>query len=368
MSRPPPSAKNTTESGGADAAIIQAAAEWRTRIDAGLAPGEEEQLSAWLEADERHAEIFGQMDGTWSLLDRATEIPIELLGVSSPVNVVVFTDSPPRCARRMTWWAGSIAAAAAVVIVSVLAWRGAFPTQPQYSVAASAGAGLVKRVNLPDGSTVRLNSDSAVQVEYSAGARRIELVRGEASFEVAKDPARPFVVRTAGVDVCAIGTVFTVSRRSQGVEVLVTEGKVQVNEATQGGSLIVPSTSSRAASGDGPKAALTAGEKVVIAVQPRATPVPVSPTVVAAAEIAEALAWQERRLDFFESTPLAQIAAEFNRFNHHQLVVADPALAGQRFAGSFRADDPETFLELIETRPGVKVERKASETVILRAP
>lgn len=368
MSHLPPNAKGATESDAADAAIIQAAAAWRTRLDAGLAPGEEAQLSAWLEADDRHAEIFGQMDTTWSLLDRAPEIPLERLGGTEAGKVLPFPGGP--VARlRMVRWVGTLAAAAAIVIMGIVAWRGTSGGRPQYAVAASAGAGLVKRVNLPDGSTVRLNSGATVHVTYSRASRRIELTEGEASFEVAKDAARPFVVRTAGVDVRAIGTVFTVSRRSQAVEVLVTEGKVQVNEATRGGSLLAPPLAAPTAEKpEATKSTLAAGEKVVIAVQSQTVPAPASPIAVPPAEIAEALAWQERRLDFFDSTPLSEIAAQFNRFNHHQLVVADAGLAGQRFAGSFRADDPETFLQLIETRPGVRVERRSHETVIRRVP
>jgi transmembrane sensor len=245
-----------------------------------------------------------------------------------------------------------------------VAWRTLILPKPEFTVATSAAMGLVKRVNLPDGSTVRLNSGAAVQVEYTHALRRIRLDQGEASFDVAKDPARPFIVTTSGVDVSAVGTVFTVSSRSRAVEVLVSEGKVRVNDAARGESLIVP-TGTQARETNQP--VLAAGEKVIIVVDAKSSPAPVVPTVIPAAEIVAALAWQERRLDFFESTPLSQIAAQFNRFNHHQVVIADATLGSQRFAGSFRADDPETFIQLIKTRPGVNVERKVGETVIRKA-
>jgi transmembrane sensor len=82
-----------------------------------------------------------------------------------------------------------------------------------------------------------------------------------------------------------------------------------------------------------------------------------------AADVARALAWQELRLEF-NSTPLFEIAAEFNRYNQHQLIIGDMAIGNQRFGGSFRADDPDTFVRLLETRAGVSIEQRVSETII----
>ena len=75
------------------------------------------------------------------------------------------------------------------------------------------------------------------------------------------------------------------------------------------------------------------------------------------------MAWQDQRLEF-ATVPLAEMVAEFNRYNRHKLVVADPRLAEQCFGGIFRADGYETLVHLLETNHGVVVERRAEETIL----
>ncbi|MDB6127315.1 MAG: iron dicitrate transport regulator FecR [Verrucomicrobia bacterium] len=87
-----------------------------------------------------------------------------------------------------------------------------------------------------------------------------------------------------------------------------------------------------------------------------------APIAVAQPDIDRALAWQERRLEF-DATPLGEIVEQFNRFNERQLIIADPALAALRFGGSFRADDPDTFVHLIETRTDITVDRQPGQVI-----
>src|SRR5690606_5409145 len=114
-------------------------------------------------------------------------------------------------------------------------------------------------------------------------------------------------------------TTFQVTSRSKTVEVLVTEGKVRVDDASKGHTLLAERSSDIEAA---EPAALGAGEKVVISTQELQAPTRAVPVSLPAADIVKALAWQERRLEF-NSTPLFEIAAEFNRHNQHQLVIAD---------------------------------------------
>ena len=87
----------------------------------------------------------------------------------------------------------------------------------------------------------------------------------------------------------------------------------------------------------------------------------VSPIEVSAVEIKQTLAWQSRRLDF-DATPLADIVAEINRYNRHQLVIADDRLNDRRFGGSFPAGDYETFVRMLEANFEVVAERGKDET------
>src|SRR5258708_76358 len=96
-------------------AIAQAAAEWRARHDAGLAPPGERQFIRWLEADERHAKLFSQMDTTWAMLDRAREVPAEALGMPAPS--ATSPAKPTSRLPRWAWVAAGLAAAAAVALL-----------------------------------------------------------------------------------------------------------------------------------------------------------------------------------------------------------------------------------------------------------
>jgi transmembrane sensor len=79
--------------------------------------------------------------------------------------------------------------------------------------------------------------------------------------------------------------------------------------------------------------------------------------------LARGLAWQERRLEFV-AAPLAEVVAEFNRYNRMQLIVEGAGLAAERFGGSFRADQPDTLVRLLETRFGLRAERRGNETIL----
>jgi transmembrane sensor len=178
---------------------------------------------------------------------------------------------------------------------------------------------------------------------------------------VAKNSAWPFYVEAGGIAVRAVGTAFNVRLRTAGVEVLVTEGKVRVGDPVRAASPAKPEFPDAAP--DLPL--LNAGERMLIPVagSPAEPVTPVAPVVMPAAEIARTLAWQDQRIEVV-AVPLAELVAEFNRYNGQELVVEDAALAARRFGGSFRVDAPETFARLLETRFGLRVERRGEVIVI----
>ncbi len=365
-------------------AIEREALEWVARRDRGLAPAQKAEFDRWLAADARHAAIFDEFDGTWAFLDRVREMPA---AVSARADSAAPARSPrgsapgqvgrpPRC----RWIVRASLAAAALFVVAFLRWpltNTAGGKNSAYAATLATQLGELRKVALPDGSIVQLNTDSAVDVQFSASARQLRLVRGEAYFIVAKNPLRPFTVRAGGVDVRAIGTVFNVRLRSEAVEVLVTEGKVTVGDQPGPRPEPVsaePSIRSEAAphadsaeAGRTPASsrALAAGEKITIPLAPHsgAVATPAAPVAVSSAEIEHALAWQEHRLEFV-SAPLAEMIAEFNRYNRRKLVIADANLAAQRFGGVFRLDDAEGFVRALEVNFGVVAEQRVNETVL----
>ena len=204
------------------------------------------------------------------------------------------------------------------------------------------------RARLPDGSTVELNTGTRLKVQMDDESRRVELVAGEATFSVAHEPDRPFIVNAGDATVRAVGTRFNVRRRAESVDVLVTEGKVRV---------------ARARYPDGPEASnsalVSAGESALIA----ATHIERAPVTPALAD--RALAWHHGSLEF-ESSTLAEIVAEFNRYNERRIVIDDPDLATMQIGGRFSATNPDGFVHVL-TDFGIRADITDSEVVLRRA-
>lgn len=330
--------------------IRRAAAEWRSLRDAGMSETQEVEFAAWFDADERHAIAFAEIDETYRTLARLSAERPEGLpdpDLLKPAEVVPYP--APRSARR--WRRASIGAAAAAVIAlfALERWR---PGSDLLSApATNVAADHVRHLTLDDGSIAQLNAGSRLEVMYSAQERRVRLLRGEGYFNVAKNPNRPFVVEVRGIAVRALGTAFNVRFDATEVEVLVTEGRVSVEEATRktGARLIEP-------------AQVGAGEKVVVpAVQSFAAPLRV--VQVAAGDVERSLDWHDRRLKFVDVT-LAEAVETFNRHNRHRLVISDLELSSRRFGGTFLPESYEAFVRLLESDFNVVAERRETETIL----
>lgn len=343
--------------------VREKAAAWRSRQDAGLTEAQAAEFVAWLDADDRHAIAFTEIDATWRVLKQlqgecpAGEPNPDLL---SPADVLEFPIVSGKTSRRS--WRGAVAvfAMAAAVAIVLLIWR-----VPENPSAPAAAMPLVQQLDLPDGSIVQLNADSHVELgDFTSLQRQVRLTRGEAHFVVAPDPDRPFLVSIRNITVRAVGTAFNIRLARKQVEVLVTEGKIGVEDADTGGTLL-PATKAGVAV-DGPvDALLLAGERALILTD-EAVPAPAQVEVVTAPEMAKAIAWRSRRLEFIDVT-LADAVAAFNHHNRHQLRIADPQLAARRFGGTFLPNAHEAFVRLLESDFGVVAERHAGETVLRQA-
>ncbi len=329
-------------------AIEAAAASWLSLRDRGMSPEETAAFLRWLQSDPRHSEVFAELDRVWQRFNR-------LHGAAPAAGLDADALAPrPRPRRRvMPLWVG----AAAAILVMAVALSG-LARGPRHTAETEVGA--FRRIDLPDGSVAQLNTDSALDVAFTEMERRVRIVRGEVFFTVAKDPAKPFLVVAGPVVVRAVGTAFNVRHREEGVEVLVTEGRVAVASAPEQARVAA------AISQAGPE--LAAGERTVVAVSRGLKVTPVAPTApvverVSPPAMQRALAWQERRLEF-DAMPLAEVVREFNRYNRTQLVIDDVALGARRFSGAFRADGQESFVRLLETDFGVRVERRGRDLLL----
>ena len=218
--------------------------------------------------------------------------------------------------------------------------------------------GEQRTIRLPDDSIVDLNARSRIRVRFSKVARTVELMDGQALFHVAKDPHRPFIVRSDSMAVRAVGTEFDVYRKGSGMVVTVVEGRVAVIPTAVGAdptehSSGTPSVSVASHSGqhsEGPAAGeavfLSAGEQLTVTAATASTP--------HRTDVGAATAWLQRRL-IFEDTPLAEVAEEFNRYSVLRLVIDDPELAHKPISGVYSSSDPSALIGFLRAQPTLRV-------------
>jgi transmembrane sensor len=331
----------------------EAATQWLCERAEGFAPGRAAEFAAWCAADPRNAAAAAQVERTLNLLDElpAVRAPLEAkygksgLGAEPDERVEGSAARRGRGLRFAPAWA--VALAAALLVAALGVW-----TSPRWKAAgerfATSSSGP-QRVALQDGSVVDLNGASEVRVAFSEGQRRVILGAGEAHFQVAHDPARPFVVTAGGVTVRAIGTAFNVRLVEGAVDVVVTEGKVEVR---------------READAAAEPARVVGGERVRLEPSVRA----LTPAVekVAPAAMRALLAWQEG-VTSFSDVPLRELVARFNRHNAIQLSLQDAALGERKLGGIFALDQVEVFVRLLEQEGDIIAERRGNTEIVLRA-
>lgn len=290
------------------------AADWAARIDRGpLPPQDDRQFQDWMAADPRALGAYARIRALALSSERARALGPDF----DPSRFV----ADAGVNRRSLMQAGGAIAAAALLGVTgwqVARGRGRFST----------GKGETKVVALKDGSVVTLNTASEIRVNFSDSVRAVDLVRGEALFDVAKNKARPFVVAAGSTQVRVVGTRFTVRRMDAvPVQVVVREGIVDVFKPANGAPPVRIFANDMAQTGqDG--ASLVSSKALTVA------------------QVDRRMAWRKGQIAF-EGETLAQAAMEFSRYSDTRIVIDDPALAREEIAGLFNATDPVGFARTV---------------------
>jgi transmembrane sensor len=219
---------------------------------------------------------------------------------------------------------------------------------------------------LDDGSVITLNSNSYVEVNYTPSKRVINLVKGEAHFDVTSDPNRPFEVYAGNRMIKAVGTAFSVYRLKNDIKVLVTEGKVDlaVIESTL---LVNPKVHPRGRASTNQKllpdplentvtviASLEAGQSISIPISSESLDTPV--VEYAQGDIVRKLSWLDGRL-VFAGESLEEVVAEVSRHTPILIEVTDPELKKLRIGGQFQAGETDALFDVLESGFGVKITR-----------
>lgn len=325
---------------GTQFSIREHAAQWFLRLHArDLSVAERFAYLQWLKASPVHIGETLQICKLYSILYPMKK---QLFftnedDISNVIDLSREDRAAPPSRTRSSW---HIRALVAVLAIGVVLLAGSVARRTWFAPAIETQASEWRSLALSDGSLVSVGPHTQLRNQFGERQRLLKLARGEALFEVAKDPSRPFVVDAELAVVRATGTRFAVSRRDLEVIVTVEEGAVLVSrDRAQSNSVAVAS-----------------GEQTIVGAT--------WPPVVERVNAPRALAWSNRNL-IFENDTIATAAEEFNRRNRVQLVV-DPALGSQRVLGQFHADDPASFAQSIAMSKKAVVVHQSRDVILLQ--
>lgn len=254
--------------------------------------------------------------------------------------------------RSLATWGGAVAAIMAVVAVglAVLMQSGSEPPVLNPVPIYTTAVGERSTVNLVDGTVADLNTDTELRLQFTGERRSVELTKGQALFDVAKDESRPFVVIAGGQRIVAIGTVFDVRINGSEVAVTLVEGRVDVAPIVKAGSVEPPAP-----------IRMRAGERLIT----RSTAGSVAESVVEPADAKRATIWREGRV-FFDKTKLSDAIAEMNRYSVVKIELEQDSLAEIPVSGMFRTGRQNSFVETLESYFPLKAEKMDDNTIVLR--
>jgi transmembrane sensor len=292
------------------------AVDWALRNrEAELPPKEAAEFEAWCARDPANRDAYDQARRLLSDA-RSAMLSDSDLAASNPQPK---SSSVPKAAGTL--------AVIGLVVGAFLAVDGPMWLQAD----RIAGVGETPIIQLADGSTVQLNATSAVAFELSGARRVVKLLRGEAYFQVAKDPQRPFVVEAMGGKTTALGTAFNVRLSGATADVVVTEHRVRIAAANGAAGIEV---------GEGQGAAYSSGGRVG-AVGPR--------------DIYADLAWRRGQL-VVDNVPLATVVDQIAHHFRGRIVIM-PGTASRRVSGTFTISDPQAAFALFQSSLGITVQQ-----------
>lgn len=337
--------------GNTEKSLSETAAGWLARRQDGMDEREIEAFVEWLSAHPSHKQAYDDLSRSWEALAAMAPIPrvAELRSEALIAN-------PPR-GRGILRIVG-LAAAAIVGAVGLGSLYNqlsppAITGQVWDKVPPQQAIGEVltmmtdrPTITLVDGSTITLNSDARAKVMYTANERRIIMLSGQAFFQVAHDPKRPFIVSAGDREVLAVGTQFDIRVDKERVVVALLEGRVKIRPQRR------PQQASKLTTAT--EAMLEPGERLQFAVADPAT-------IISTVDVEELVRWREGRVRF-DATPLRDAVREMNRYSPVEIRISDATLDDIKVSGVFRTGQSDSFVSALSEIFPVRVER--TETAI----
>lgn len=320
---------------------------WVAQIDSGeLSAADRAALNEWLKRSPAHEAEFRV----------ATELSADL-GVLTDLLEPLHHEKQAR--RRRPRFIPGVLAASFAAMFAVIAAQFWVVQESGFTAFYATEIGDYCTVELPDGSTFKLNTNSAAEVTIDENQRIIRLAKGEAFFEVAKDPDRPFIVYAGDNVAKAIGTSFSIRVKDDATELIVVEGIVEFSER-------IPEQISNRSSPPAPPTQPPPPVRVTAGYSVMPAPVDAAESLKQLTPIQQTakLSWTEGLFDF-SGLPLEDVVNEVNRHTTLQIEIEDQDLKSQKFGGIFRVGDIETLLDALSVS-GIEVERREDNKIILR--
>jgi transmembrane sensor len=332
--------------------VAEQAADWVVELADGGAQ-EHAAFLEWVKESPRHVEeyllaatVYRSLNG----VDGAREIDVDAALAEASLNVVALgaggkvAPAQKLRSRRQRLFAAAAAVTLAVAVSTAWWMFGMLPTW-------STELGELRSVELTDGSVIDLNTQSQIRVHFSDRERSVRLLAGEALFNIAPDATRPFVVYADKATIRVLGTRFNVYQRPGDTAVSVIEGAVQISSVRPASSVGDPAATETATT------RLIAGKGARVSASGAITRVDkVDPEKVTA--------WRDRRLVFVDDT-LADIVAEFNRYNASPRLRVEGAFANERqLTAVFDAGDPQSLVQFVRTLGEFSVDTTDEEILI----
>ena len=341
----------------ADAA--EAAAYWDAKLrSAHCSSSDREAFCAWRDASPENAEAFENLQTLLGALRDDENAPEIRAMREDALNLV---EGKQR--RRRALWGGGIAAGMALLAGGLVAlqtlpiWR----APPQAAILANSlpayetAVGERSTIALEDGTIATLNTDTRLEVDYSGADRLVTLLKGQALFDVAKDPDWPFVVAAGDRRIEALGTVFDVRYIDDEIQVTLLEGLVEV--AGEDETSVIGNAETKEEPASAPQQ-LRPGQQLLASLNAETAHIRHTDTE-------RAVIWREGRVSF-EDTPLTEAIAEMNRYSTKRILAGDTRLEDIRINGVFFTGQQTNFVGALESYLPVKAEHKANGDIVIK--
>jgi|GEM_PF-130362 len=356
--------------------IERQAASWLGKLVSN--PLSKEEITAfqtWCKINPCHYQTLLELADIWDELDSLSELaalmPIDQAfdeKSSIAVNGHAYANAIVNFLNSL--WAPTVAI---LIITSVLFLRldSIQPPSSLNSPTLLTRVGEKRSVVLSDGSMVTLNTNTNLEMHFSTNERRLRLLRGEAHFEVAKDPQRPFIVDVDGTQVRALGTAFNIQKSLGLTEVIVTEGIIELDRtkpaifsddtnisASTTVSLSEENNQTKNSEGRTKARKIKAGHLVTLTKN--------AETVgkIEETQLEKQLAWQDGRL-LFSGETMIQVIREINRYSNRHFVFKDEATKNVRVGGYFHTGNIDEMLDVLQEGFDINVSKSHTGVIYL---